>query len=55
MEGKEKTVGELKKGDTIYFFHKDMFEGVPKTGVYSKETTENIKIIFNTYFDIEGV
>ena len=36
-------------------FHKDMFEGVPKTGVYSKETTENIKIIFNKYFDIEEV
>jgi hypothetical protein len=27
MEGKEKTFGELKKGDTIYFFHKDMFDG----------------------------
>lgn len=33
-------------------FHKDMFEGVPKTGVYSKETTENIKIIFEKYFDV---
>lgn len=27
MEGEEKTFGELKKGDTIYFFHKDMFDG----------------------------
>lgn len=27
MEGKEKKFGELKKGDTIYFFHKDLFDG----------------------------
>ena len=27
MEGKEKTFGELKKGDTIYFYHQDMYDG----------------------------
>lgn len=27
MEGKEKTFGELKKGDTLYFYHQDMFDG----------------------------
>lgn len=36
-------------------FHKDMFEGVPKTGVYSKESKENIKIIFEKYFDVINI
>lgn len=27
MEGKNKTFGELKKGDTIYFFFKDLSKG----------------------------
>ena len=27
MERKEKTFGELKKGDTIYFYHQDMYDG----------------------------
>lgn len=27
MEGKEKTFGELNKGDTIYFFFKDFYKG----------------------------
>lgn len=27
MEGKEKTFGELKNGDTIYFYHQDMYDG----------------------------
>ena len=54
---KSKT-GALNSFITFYRnrkFHKDMFEGVPKTGVHSKETADNIKIIFNTYFDIEEV
>lgn len=33
-------------------FHKDMFTGIPKNGVYSKETNANIKIIFDKYFDV---
>lgn len=36
-------------------FHKDMFIGVPKNGVYSKESTSNIKKIFETYFDVIDV
>lgn len=27
MERKEKTFGELKTGDTIYFYHQDMYDG----------------------------
>lgn len=27
MERKEKKFGELKKGDTIYFYHQDMYDG----------------------------
>jgi len=27
MEGKEKTFGELKKGDPIYFYHQDKYDG----------------------------
>ena len=34
MEGKEKTFGELKKGDTIYFYHKDMYKGPGNIGEY---------------------
>lgn len=37
MEGKEKTFGELKKGDTIYFFHKDMFDGPGRIREYVLE------------------
>ena len=54
---KSKT-GALNSFITFYRnrkFHKDMFEGVPKTDVYSKETADNIKIIFDTYFDTEEV
>lgn len=34
---------------------KEYFKGVPKGGVYSKETTENIKKIFDTYFEVKSV
>lgn len=48
-------VGALNSFITFYRnrnFHKNMFTGVPKTGVYSKESKLNIRNIFETYFDV---
>lgn len=37
MEVKEKTFGELKRGDTIYFYHQDMYEGPGELREYKLE------------------
>ena len=34
---------------------KGYFYGVPKVGVYSKESTENIRKIFDTYFEVKSI
>lgn len=58
MEGKEKTFGELKKGDTIYFFFKDYSKGPHEIREYVLENeplgydwSKNIELDINLMGD----
>lgn len=48
MEGKEKTFGELKKGDTIYFYYQDMYDGPGVLGEYKLEKDPHQTYYVNT-------